>query len=43
MLAGKCSVIGIGTDIGGSIRFPSGFNGVYGYKPSTRRICIQGS
>ena len=42
MLGRKCSIIGIGSDIGGSIRFPSGFNGVYGYKPCTKRVCIGG-
>ena len=40
MIAGGCSVIGVGTDLAGSIRFPAGFNGVYGYKPSTKRICL---
>lgn len=43
MMAGRCSVIGIGSDIGGSVRFPAGFNGVYSYKPSTKRICTKGS
>jgi fatty acid amide hydrolase 2 len=28
------SVIGVGSDIGGSIRMPAFFNGVYGHKPS---------
>ncbi|CAH0036341.1 unnamed protein product [Clonostachys solani] len=28
------NVLGIGTDVGGSIRLPAAFNGVYGYKPS---------
>ncbi|KAH8690123.1 amidase [Talaromyces proteolyticus] len=26
--------LGVGTDVGGSIRLPAAFNGVYGYKPS---------
>ncbi len=29
------SVIGVGSDIGGSIRIPCFFNGVFGHKPST--------
>ena len=41
-MAAKCSVIGIGTDIGGSIRLPAAFSGSYSYKPSTRRMCISG-
>ncbi|EXJ83159.1 hypothetical protein A1O1_06778 [Capronia coronata CBS 617.96] len=32
------SVLGIGTDIGGSIRVPSAFCGVYGFKPSVARL-----
>jgi len=43
LLGSKCSIIGVGSDIGGSIRFPSGFNGVCGYKPSTKRICVKGN
>lgn len=42
MLSKKCSLIGVGTDIGGSIRIPASFNGICGYKPSTKRICIGG-
>ncbi|KAI5866277.1 amidase [Durotheca rogersii] len=30
----RCSALGVGTDVGGSIRIPSACNGVYGYKPS---------
>lgn len=32
------SVIGVGTDIGGSIRMPSAFNHLYGIRPSHGRL-----
>lgn len=34
LLAFRGSILGIGTDVGGSIRIPAAANGVYGYKPS---------
>ncbi|KAL1882488.1 hypothetical protein Plec18167_002904 [Paecilomyces lecythidis] len=34
VLSFKGSALGIGTDVGGSIRIPAAANGVYGYKPS---------
>lgn len=34
LLALRGSVLGVGTDIGGSIRVPSACNGVYGFRPS---------
>ncbi|GAB1608406.1 fatty-acid amide hydrolase 1-like [Argonauta hians] len=34
------SILGIGTDIGGSIRIPSHFCGVYGFKTTTSRFGI---
>lgn len=36
------SVLGVGTDIAGSIRIPAHCNGVIGFKPSTRRIPYSG-
>jgi fatty acid amide hydrolase len=33
-----CSAAGIGSDIGGSIRIPCNFSGIYGFKPSALRI-----
>jgi amidase len=36
------SIMGIGTDIGGSIRVPCAFNGLYGIRPTSRRICYAG-
>jgi len=34
LLAMRGSPLGVGTDIGGSIRIPSAFNGLYGLKPT---------
>lgn len=38
----KGSPVGFGTDIGGSIRIPASFNGLYGLRPSTGRLPYQG-
>jgi amidase len=32
------SILGIGTDVGGSIRIPAYCNGIYGFKPTANRI-----
>ena len=32
------SVLGVGTDVGGSVRIPAMCNGIYGFKPSLGRI-----
>ncbi|PVI01725.1 amidase [Periconia macrospinosa] len=42
LLGIKGSPLGFGTDIGGSIRIPSAFNGLYGIRPSTGRLPYQG-
>ncbi|OQV03841.1 hypothetical protein CLAIMM_08830 isoform 1 [Cladophialophora immunda] len=36
------SPMGWGTDVGGSIRVPSAFSGIYGIKPSSRRLSVDG-
>lgn len=33
LVGAKCSPFGIGTDIGGSVRIPSNFCGIYGFRP----------
>jgi amidase len=38
----KGSPIGLGTDIGGSIRIPAAFNGLYGLRPSSGRLPYEG-
>ncbi|PQE33815.1 general amidase protein [Rutstroemia sp. NJR-2017a WRK4] len=38
----KGSPVGIGTDIGGSIRIPAAFNGLYGLRPSSGRLPFEG-
>ncbi|KAF2749378.1 amidase [Sporormia fimetaria CBS 119925] len=42
LLAMRGSVLGVGTDVGGSIRIPSMCNGTYGIKPSWQRIPFAG-
>lgn len=42
LISSFCSPIGIGTDIGGSIRIPSNFSGIYGFKPTANKICKKG-
>lgn len=37
-----CSPLGLGSDIAGSIRIPSNFNGVYGFKPTSNKFPTAG-
>ncbi|KZP01876.1 general amidase [Calocera viscosa TUFC12733] len=37
------SVLGVGSDIGGSVRIPAGMCGIYGLRPSYNRIPYQGA
>ncbi|TRM68714.1 general amidase [Schizophyllum amplum] len=42
LIAMKGSPLGGGTDIGGSIRNPAGYNGLYGLRPTAGRIPFRG-
>ncbi|KAL1649530.1 hypothetical protein SLS58_001586 [Diplodia intermedia] len=42
LIALKGSPCGFGTDIGGSIRIPAAFNGLYGLRPATGRLPYEG-
>lgn len=43
LLALKGSPLGFGTDIGGSIRVPAAFNGIYGLRTSVGRVPYEGA
>ncbi|KAF8801241.1 amidase [Phlegmacium glaucopus] len=43
LVALRGSPIGVGSDIGGSVRIPAGFNGIYGLRPSYGRVPYAGS
>ncbi|KAH7007793.1 amidase signature domain-containing protein [Macrophomina phaseolina] len=42
LLALRGSVLGVGTDIGGSIRIPAGFCALYGFKPTSATLPMRG-
>eukprot|EP00485_Elphidium_margaritaceum_P022819 CAMPEP_0202711212 /NCGR_PEP_ID=MMETSP1385-20130828/23056_1 /ASSEMBLY_ACC=CAM_ASM_000861 /TAXON_ID=933848 /ORGANISM="Elphidium margaritaceum" /LENGTH=617 /DNA_ID=CAMNT_0049370899 /DNA_START=82 /DNA_END=1935 /DNA_ORIENTATION=- len=42
IVGGGGSCIGVGGDIGGSLRIPAHFNGIIAYKPSTKRTLLNG-
>lgn len=43
LLAAGGAAVGIGSDIGGSIRFPSHFNGIVGFKSGNKQVSQVGS
>lgn len=42
LIAGGGSLLGMGNDIGGSIRIPASFCGTYGFKPTPKRLSDKG-
>ncbi|KAG9463714.1 hypothetical protein GDO78_021247, partial [Eleutherodactylus coqui] len=40
LISGGASILGIGTDIGGSIRLPASFCGIAGFKPTPNRLSM---
>lgn len=42
LIGGGGSILGLGTDIGGSIRIPAAFCGICGFKPTSRRLSLRG-
>ncbi|XP_069616426.1 vitamin D3 hydroxylase-associated protein-like [Ranitomeya imitator] len=42
LIGGRGSIVGIGTDIGGSIRLPASFCGISGFKPTPNRLSMFG-
>lgn len=43
LVATRCSPLGIGSDIAGSIRVPTNFCGLYGFKPTRTRVSTKGA
>ena len=42
LVASACASFGIGSDVGGSIRIPAAFCGIFGHKPSSQLISTEG-
>ena len=42
LVLARCVPFGVGSDIGGSLRFPASFCGIYGFKPTQNRLTKAG-
>ena len=42
LIAARGSPLGLGTDIGGSVRIPAAFSGIVGFKPTPMRLTRSG-
>ncbi|CAH0729386.1 unnamed protein product, partial [Brenthis ino] len=42
LIASAASIMGLGSDIAGSLRLPPMFNGIFGHKPSPKLLSIEG-
>ena len=42
LISARCSVCGLGSDIGGSIRIPAHYTGICGFKPTPPRMSLRG-
>lgn len=43
LISSAASLIGLGSDMAGSLRLPPMFTGIYGHKPSPRLLSIEGN
>ena len=42
LISSRCSPLGLGTDVGGSVRIPALYCGIYSLKPSFPRMIFKG-